>query len=326
MSTHQGNAMITMVLLLAVFSGVFLWLIGATKHYVPETFANGSFVEIKAGSSVTDIAEQLEEEGIISSAFVFKWIARIKKVDDEIKSGVYYFSEAATILDLIERFASGDYDLPTSKFIIYEGEATYEFAPRIEELLPHITAEEIRTLVAEQKLEGYLYPDTYAIPITSTAEELLATLRENFDKRTAELGDPISYKKYTEEQIIIMASIVEKEAGAGTYEEKQKVAGVLWKRLEMGMPLQVDAVFAFIYKEHIPKTLLSHLKVESKYNTYKYKGLTPGPIGNPNVEAIRATINPIIGKDVYYLTGTDGKFYFATTLAAHEKNRRLYIK
>ena len=323
---HQGNAIITMILLLGIVSGVFFWLIGATRQYVPETFTPGSFIEISRGSSVTRIAEKLEQDGIISSAFVFVWMARFKKVDDQIKSGVYYFDEPTTIFQLLNRFATGDYDLPMNKFIIYEGEAVYEFAPRIEKKLPHITEAEIRKLVAEQDLEGYLYPDTYSIPITATAQELIDELRENFDRRTSELGDPISYKKYTEDQIITMASIIEKEAGAGTFEEKQKVAGVLWKRLEIGMPLQVDAVFSFIYKEHLPRVLFSHLKVESKYNTYKYKGLTPGPIGNPSIEAIKATINPIIGKDLYYLTGTDGVFYFATTLAAHEKNRRLYIK
>ncbi len=321
-----GNAVISMVVMLALVSTGFLWLIGGSKQYVPATFSEGTYIQISQGESLRSIAERLEEDGIISSSFMFRLISRVLQADSDIKSGTYFFLEPQTIIGLIQTFTRGDFKLPTKKITIFEGEAAFEFAKRVEEQLPTINAGTLRTLIDTKNLEGYLYPDTYFVPVTATEEELVSIFTQNFRKRVQESGISLTYKNYTEEEIVIMASIVEREAGAGTYEEKQKVAGVLWKRLEIGMPLQVDAVFAYIYKQHLPRVLFKHLAVSSPYNTYKNKGLTPGPIGNPSIEAIRATLNPMIGKDLYYLTGTDGVFYFSQTLSVHERNRRLYIK
>jgi len=84
-------------------------------------------------------------------------------------------------------------------------------------------------------------------------------------------------------------------------------------------------VFSYIFKQHLPRVLLKHLEVDSPYNIYKNTGLPPGPIANPGLDAIRATLNPIIDNSLYYLTGTNGIFYYASNLAAHERNRRNYI-
>jgi len=168
--------------------------------------------------------------------------------------------------------------------------------------------------------EGFLFPDTYSVPVNADTKEFIDILEKNYKTRTSVVRTQIEGSQYTEQQIITMASLVESEAGSASYATKQRVAGVLWKRIQIGMPLQADAVFSFIYQKHLPQVLFSHLEVDSPYNVYKNTGLPPGPISNPGIDSIRATLNPNIKDDLFYITGKDGVFYYARTLAGHNTN------
>jgi len=238
---------------------------------------------------------------------------------------MYHFSEPQTKLDVIRKTLAGNFQVPTTRVTIFEGEAGYRYAPRIAEALPFVEQDALRTRITQEGHEGYLYPDTYLFPQDSDEQDIIRIMRANFDKKIDPYQDEIATSGYTEAQVITMASLVETEAGSASYETKRSVAGVLWKRFSIDMPIQADAVFSFIFQEHLPRVLFSHLEVDSPYNLYTEVGLPPGPIGSPSIDSIRATLDPVITDDLFYLTGFDGVFYYAKTLAAHERNRRLHL-
>jgi UPF0755 protein len=121
-----------------------------------------------------------------------------------------------------------------------------------------------------------------------------------------------------------MASILEAEAR--TTETRKIISGILWKRMEIGMPLQVDAPFQYIIGKNTFQLTTNDLKFDSPYNTYKYKGLPPGPIGNPGLDAISATVNPIKTNYLYYLSDVRGNMHYAKTFAEHVINKEKYLK
>lgn len=123
--------------------------------------------------------------------------------------------------------------------------------------------------------------------------------------------------------VIIMASILEGEA---LPKDRQVVAGILWKRLSIGMPLQVDATFRYINGKGTYDLTADDLKIDSPYNTYIHKGLPPGPISNPGIDAISASLNPIPTKYLYYLTEKDGTIHYAKTFTEHIANKNKYLK
>jgi UPF0755 protein len=124
--------------------------------------------------------------------------------------------------------------------------------------------------------------------------------------------------------LVIMASLLEREAK--TLADKRMVAGILWNRIKIGMPLQVDAVFGYIHDRATYSPSFDDLHVDSPYNTYLNKGLPPGPIDNPGLDSIIAAATPTKTSDLYYLTGSDGQMHYAKTFEQHKQNRALYLK
>ncbi len=289
----------------------------------PLDFPTQEFITIDNGSSLSSVATLFQNKSLITNADAFKALVYLTGRENEIKSGTYYFARPQDMLGLVQTVLGGTYNVPVHKVTIFEGEAAYKFAPRVAAELPFVNAEALTKLAKEK--EGYLYPDTYNFPADSNEEKVVSIMEKNFNDRLEDLASDFGKSKYTKEQIITMASLVEGEAGVASYETKQKVAGVLWRRLDIGMPIQADAVFSYIYQKHLPRVLLRHLEVDSPYNIYKKSGLPPGPIGNPSIDSIRAALSPIDTGNLFYLTGFDGKFYYAKTLSAHERNRRLHL-
>ena len=158
-------------------------------------------------------------------------------------------------------------------------------------------------VAAAAKEEGYLFPDTYRFYKKSRPEDIVAKMKENFSKKiTPEILAEILRQKKTLQDVIIMASLLEEEV-KGT-EDRKLVAGILWKRLKLGMGLQVD----------------------SAPDTYRYRGLPPDPISNPGLDAILAAVNPAPSPYLYYLSGRDGKTHYAETLEGHALNKFKYLK
>ena len=154
--------------------------------------------------------------------------------------------------------------------------------------------------------------------------DIIPVLKSNFDKRIATIKNEITNYKKPLADIIKLASIVEEEAR--TTESRKVVAGILWKRLALNMPLQVDSSFKYINGKGTAELTLADLKIDSPYNSYLYKGLPPTPIANPGLDSILATVTPTKTDYLYFLTDKEGDMHYARTYAEHLQNKELYLK
>jgi len=173
--------------------------------------------------------------------------------------------------------------------------------------------------------EGYLFPDTYRFYKDAVPQDIVLKMKENFLKKiTKDILNEIAVQKKTLNEIIIMASILEEEVKST--EDRKVVAGILWKRLDLDMALNVDSALTYIFGKASAELTESDLKIDSRYNTYRYRGLPPTPLSNPGTDAVSAAMNPTKTKYFYYLTGKDGKTYYAETLDGHALNKRRYLR
>lgn len=173
--------------------------------------------------------------------------------------------------------------------------------------------------------EGFLFPDTYRFYKDAKPADVISKMKENFNKKlTRDILDEIAAQKQTLKNIITMASILEEEVRGE--EDMKIVAGILWKRIDRGMGLNVDAALTYVLGKTSAELTDGDLKYDSPYNTYLYRGLPPTPISNPGLSTINAALNPTTSKYFYYLTGKDGKTYYAETLEGHTLNKRKYLR
>lgn len=176
-----------------------------------------------------------------------------------------------------------------------------------------------------KKHEGYLFPDTYRFYKTSKPEQVISRMRENFnEKMTPEILAEMKKAGRALEEIIIVASMLEEEV-RGTA-DRRLVAGILWKRLRLGMGLNVDATLTYVLGKPSRELTEEDLKYDSPYNTYRYRGLPPGPISNPGMDAILAALLPTASEYLYYLTDKNGVARYARTLEEHRLNKFKYLR
>lgn len=286
----------------------------------PKNFSD-SIVIIEQGTSVPEAAKLLADAHVVSHPTVLRFMLRILGKSGSVQSGAYHFGNPENLFAVIRRIVTGEYDLAPTRITITEGMTVRDIVPRIVEALPLVSAEDFAALATPY--EGYLFPDTYFFPLSSKADAIVAAMRENFKKKVTLLSSDISASGHSLSEIIILASIIEKEVR--TNENKKIVAGILWNRIAIGMPLQVDAVFGYIFKRDTYSPSFADLKVDSPYNTYTHKGLPPGPISNPGIESIEAALYPTKTDFLYYLTGKDGVMRYAKSFAQHQANRKKYL-
>lgn len=288
----------------------------------PSNFPSGSIVSIARGASVPDIAVQLASAHIIKHPDLLRVILRISGGSLHIQAGAYLFNTPEDLFTIAYRLVAGAYGIPPVRVTFPEGETARDDAARIAGAFPSISSSDF--LAKAKPYEGYLFPDTYLFLQSADADSIVKMMRANFDTKTAPLASEMKASEHSLSDTIIMASLVEKEAR--TSANKRIVAGILWNRIKLGMPLQVDAVFGYIFNRDTYSPSFSDLKVDSLYNTYTHKSLPPGPIGNPGLESIDAALHPTQTDYLYYLTGKDGLMHYATTYAGHQANQRRYLK
>lgn len=287
----------------------------------PADFPSGDLIVVSRGASAGEVAQQLADARVIKQPLLLRILLRIDGTGGAVQAGVYRFESPQNLFSVTRRLVTGDYRLPPVRLTFIEGAAVRDMAAQIAEAFS-VSGD---TFSAKAKpYEGYLFPDTYLFPVSATADSILATLRKNFDIKTAPLAPDVAASGRPLSDIVIMASLIEKEAR--TTLNRRIVAGILWKRLARGMPLQVDAVFGYIYNRDTYSPSLADLKVDSPYNTYLHKGLPPTPINNPGLDALEAVLHPVQTEYVYYLTGNDDLMHYATTYAEHQANQRKYLK
>jgi UPF0755 protein len=294
----------------------------ALKTQAPVNFpVNNYNFHIEKGTSLSEISDNLKKDGIIKSPFFFKATTKILSWSSGVLAGDYIFTEKENVFEVSKRLVSGDHRQSKIKVTIPEGTNVSDMAFIFLKAIPNFNTQ--RFIALAKKEEGYLYPDTYNFFANTKPEEIIKTMKDNFDKKIKTIQNEINASKKSLKDIVIMASIVEKEASL--LEDRKIIAGVLWKRIDEGMLMQVDPPFYYITGKTSGVTY-KDLDVDSPYNTYKNKGLPIGPIANPSLDAIIATINPIKTKYYFYLTGKDGKMYYAETYDGHLTNKNKYLK
>lgn len=291
----------------------------------PSGFANqnpnGVFVNIKKGMGARQVAILLKDAGVISSESMFVAIVSIFGDENKISSGVYLFKNSLNILAAEKRIRNGDYDIEAKKITIPEGFTNIQIASRLEANLPEFDKELFLNLASTS--EGYLYPETYFFLPSDTEEVIFDKMTETFKEETASLKDLFAESEMSEKELIIMASILEREVK--TAEDKKIVSDILWSRIKIGMPLQVDASFSYERDKDSYTLTTSDLREDSPYNTYTRKGLPPTAISNPGFDSIEGALMPTANPYLYFLTDKAGKVYYAVTYAEHLRNKAKYF-
>lgn len=294
-----------------------LWVVLTSA---PLNFKNGAIITISKGDSVKIIADKLKQKNIIQSEIFFTNTIILFKLDSKIVAGDYVFKEDISMFEVLKRISKGDYDIEAKRVTIIEGSTVSEMAKLFSSQFYNVTEQDF----VEKALpyEGYLFPDTYYFVENVSPEEIILKMRTTFDEKIAK-EESILLSDKNLKDIVIMASIIEKEA---TSESMQEVSNILWHRIDIYMPLQVDASFVYERDLHTFQLSREDLETDSPYNTYIRMGLTPTPISNPGIQALQAAAFPKPTKNLYFLTGRDGEMYYAKTLKEHEINKQKYLK
>lgn len=288
----------------------------------PAGFPLGSMYTVTPGSGLNSIASDLASKNIIISPFLFKAFSVLLGGTKAILAGDYVLDKQESSLGIAIRMTRGDYHLQTIKITIPEGYNVSEIAKAISGKFPEVNGADF--VEKAKSLEGYLFPDTYIFEINAKTETIIKTMQDNFKQKILGLDDQISAFGKSQTDIIKMASIIEEEARLT--ETRRIVAGILWKRLALGIPLQVDSSFKYINGKVSKDLTTADLKIDSPYNSYLYKGLPPTPICNPGLDSIDDTLTPIKTDYLYFLTDGAGVMHYAKTFTEHLQNKKLYLK
>jgi len=274
-------------------------------------------VRIPKGATVQEAAGILKDVGALRHETPFVILIRLTSPNG-VHEGSYALKGPENVLSLANRFANGISGIDAIKVTIPEGFSNREIAERLTDLMPDFNT--ARFLEISVKDEGYLFPDTYFFMPGASAEHVVRTMRNAFIAKIEPYEAEIEASGRDLHEIVTMASLLEEEARLP--ETRKIVAGILWDRLELGMPLQVDAVFAYIHGISGYTPTAVDLKMDSAYNTYTNRGLPPSPISNPGLSAIEDALRPTETEYLYYLTGKDGTMHYAKTFAEHVDNRK----
>ncbi|MDD5569417.1 MAG: endolytic transglycosylase MltG [Candidatus Pacebacteria bacterium] len=318
------------------------------QEFIPET---SNIFEVGRGQSAAEVAADLKKEGVIQDPYPLLAYLFVTGEYKEIKSGKYLLSSRMAARDIAAALVNGDTAKVNLTFI--EGWDLRDMAQYLREknigtensfyAIAGFPGEDYRESITPAKeisskfdflkdkplkagLEGYLFPDTYQTSTGTDNNEIISLMLANFgNKLTSQMKNDISASGKTIYETITMASIIEKEVK--TLTDKKIAAGILWKRLDSGMPLQTDASVLYgLKRDSADKIYLKDLQIDSPYNTYLNRGLPLGPICNPGIESIKAAIYPVKSDYWYYLSAPDGTTIWSKTLAEHNAAKNQYLK
>lgn len=286
----------------------------------PTSFEGSKRITIPEGYSLIQTGNLLEQQGLVHSGSLFRGLGQWDNVS--IKAGTYLFEEPESMQRILDRLETSDYGKVYTTVTLPEGLTIKEMSMVLESKLEAFDQELFLELTKGK--EGYLFPDTYQfLPDTST-ETIVKTLTKTFQEKIADIQKTLTPATDFND-IVIMASLIEKEAGPNP-EEQKIVSGILWKRIAEGMLLQVDAPFVYVIDKGSAELRLSDLRKDGPYNTYTRTGLTPTPIGNPGLSALQAAANPVSSPYYFYLHAPDGHIHYGVTHRDHINNKNAYLR
>ena len=317
---------LTPIILLSLFLVLILLIFPPLEKSATEA---REFV-IQKGDGSAKVARFLAEQKLVRSRYLFIAYTLFVGKEKDFKAGRYLISPSMSIPEIVRIFSAGE-ALPEGELVtIPEGFNAWEIAELLKKKGFNVNTDELL------ENEGHLFPDSYWFKDDEIGGEVIKKMKENFEKKTENLKLKIEYLKFRE--AVIVASMLEKEVRKA--EDMALVAGIIYKRLELGMPLQIDATVAYgsclnIWTSQVQifwtcdvaqVNLVENIKIDSPYNTYTRKELPAGPISNPGLKAINAALNPQASDYLYYLSARDdGRTIFSKTPAEHAANRKRYL-
>jgi UPF0755 protein len=281
---------------------------------------------VARGQSVSEIADKLKNEDLIKNQIAFKVYYRLNEDKYTVQAGSYEISQAMNVQQILEILSDGADDIWIT---LLEGMRREEIAQSLSEYgLLNFDSDEF--LLKTVGMEGRLFPDTYLVPKEITTQAIITLMNNTFEDKISTLEQEIEQSDYSLEELVTIASLLEREAKG--VDQMKQVAGVIYRRLEIGMPLQVDASLQYArgFNEQTqtwwsaPTSIDKEL--ESRYNTYQNPGLPPGPICNPGFGALQAAVNPVVSDYLYYIHDGSGQIHFGRTLEDHNRNINTYLR
>lgn len=290
-------------------------------------------VSFPPGSGIRKLAAELESAGIIRSSWQFVLAARLRGQAASLKAGDYRFSDGMNAGEILRKLVRGEVDF--RRFVLPEGYSIYQAAELLEQkgFFPageFLEACRDRELLDARSIraasaEGYLYPATYNLALKGTARMLVSQMLKRFDDAyggiVRETGEGGGLSRH---EVVSLASLIEKEAV--TAGDRPLISSVFHNRLRIGMPLQSDPTAIYGLRAFGGTVTAADVRRPSPYNTYLNRGLPPGPIGNPGVEALRAALQPARSDYIYFVARKDGTHQFSRTLAEHNRAVARYLK
>ena len=338
------------LLVIVLVGGFFTWnyIKGETQPVDTAQTELVSF-EIEQGASVKEVSKALEEEGIIRNSKLFNFYLKFKNVSG-FKSGLYHVSKSMTLDEIIAELSGQgkDKDQNATKVLIREGEQLTDIAKEVEKSTKY-SAEDFMAKVQDEDflrylvqkfpklltqsyngyqvkyvLEGYLFPATYDMNDSKTLQMLITEMVAKTDEVMSKYYDKILASDYTLQEIMAMASLIEKE---GTkLEDRKKISSVFHNRIKENMKLQTDVSVQYALGEHKEALSLEDLEVDSPYNLYQNYGVGPGPYNSPSEDAIVAALEPEKTDYLYFLADIKTKeIYYAKTYEEHLELKAKYI-
>jgi peptidoglycan lytic transglycosylase G len=308
-------------LLALPLAAVSLALSWASYAIAPVSRGSSDVVEcvIERGLGGTAIARRLHDCGLIRSPLAFRITAWVFRVDDRLQAGTYLLSPGQSMREVLAALSEGRAKSDDITVTIPEGLNIWEIDKILTTAHLITPGQMVRQFLHK---EGHLFPDTYRFAKDATLHDIVDKMEQTFAEKAATKSDIE----------IIFASMLEKEAKSA--DDMAMVAGIINKRMELGMPPQIDATVAYGWCVRLARPLcdvtqapiITEIKVDGPYNTYTRRGLPRGPISNPGLKALNAAANPKKSDYLYYLSTRDGsKLIYSKTLSEHLKNRSKYL-
>jgi len=306
--------------------GGVLWFNQQTQPLDSENTPTTQFV-IPKGQSVTAISQRLADAGFIQNPLVFRLEMKRQGLDGKLQAGSFELSPSMSLTEIAVVLTQGTEDVWLT---LLEGWRREEIAESLDRMnLEQFDKAEFLSLSATS--EGMLFPDTYLVPKQVQAEQLFNLFTSTFDRKiTQGLNEEIAANDQDFDQVLIMASLIEREARG--LKQMKDVSGILWNRYRIGMPLQVDATLQYAkgYSQSEQswwaEPIGADRQVNSPFNTYQNAGLPPRPISNPGIDAITAALEPSTTDYLFYIHDREGNIHFAETLDQHNLNIDTYLR
>jgi UPF0755 protein len=282
---------------------------------------------VQTGTTFDEIARQLAASGVIGNTLTFRILARLRDEDAAVRAGEYRFGPHVTQSEVLHALVTGGAQV-AAWVTIPEGFTAEQIAARLQSdgfgssvalradfLQETLLVDGTRT----KSLEGFLFPSTYLMPLGAAPEQIAALLTAQFLKELPRDAESRARSlRVSVTQAVTVASLVEREAKSQA--DRPKIAGVIYNRLRLGMPLQVDATIEYALPQHKSALSFADLRIDSPYNSYVHAGLPPTPIANPGLASLEAALYPAKSENLYYVYCGNGRHVFAKTLAEHQAN------